>query len=307
MIFFLFFLLQTIFFHIFAYFSQTIINQRYRNLKKQTMNPIEKYLQGSNEEAKKRALAWLTVFGIQSVVSLKPSDDFCHIIARHIEGERDINQIHQDTHDYYHKQHAHTSKLGKHEEADKVSVRIMELLEEPRCELSIEDFSRTHRHMFHGIYHDSGKLREHPASKKEWVLSNASVLYPKSETIRQYLEYLFAIEREIDYSKLSRAHKLRSYSSFIAKLFMINAFHYANTRTAFVYALQYLLSRGYTICNDTFYREAWYFRNAIVRACYTNMHQGIYPTTEYMEMFLSNLLHDEENELRNHRMMIKGE
>ena len=271
------------------------------------MNTIEKYLQEGNKDEKRRALYWLTIFGIQSVVSLKPSDDFCEIIKGHIEGRCDISQIHQETHDYYHRRHQHTGKLGKNEESDKVSVRIMELLEHPRCELSIEDFSATHRHMFHGIYHDSGKLREHPASKKEWVLSKASVIYPSSDGIRKYLDYLFAVERGIDYSNLSRAHRLRSYCTFIAKLFMINAFHYANTRTAFVYSLQYLLSRGYEIGNDTFYREAWYFRNAIIRACYTNMHQGIFPTTEYMEMFLGNLFHDEDNELRNHHMVIKGE
>ena len=183
----------------------------------------------------------------------------------------------------------------------------MELLEQRQCELSTEDFSKTHRHMFHGIYHDSGKLREHPASKKEWVLSNSSVLYPSSDLISGYLDRLFSVEREINYAHLSQPHRLHSYSTFISKLFMINAFHYANTRTAFVYALQYMLSRGYQIKNETFYHEAWYFRNAIIRACYTNMHQGIYPTTEYMELFMGNLFHDEDNELRNHRMVIKGE
>ena len=71
--------------------------------------------------------------------------------------------------------------------------------------------------------------------------------------------------------------------------------------------MKYLMSLGYEIQNDTFFREAWYFRNAIIRACYTNMHQGIYPTTEYMEMFLGNLFFNEENELRNHRMVIRGE
>ena len=50
-----------------------------------------------NKEEKERALLWLTTFGIQSVVNLKPSEDFFAIIKRHIEGECDINQIHLDT------------------------------------------------------------------------------------------------------------------------------------------------------------------------------------------------------------------
>lgn len=273
------------------------------------MTQIEKYANSRNKKEKERALCWLTTFGIQSVVSLKPSEDFLDIIKRHIEGRCDIQQIHLDTREYYHQVHhrSHSGELAHHEEADKVSVRIMELLEQHECGLSAENFSKTHRHMFHGIYHDSGKLRERPASKKEWVLSNSSVLYPSSDLIGDYLDRLFSIERAINYSQLSSSHRLHSYSSFIARLFMINAFHYANTRTAFVYAMQYMLSRGYQFKNDTFYREAWYFRNAMIRACYTNMHQGIYPTTEYMVMFLGNLFHDEDNELRNHRMVIKGE
>ncbi len=273
------------------------------------MKQIEQYIESRDKEKRERALYWLTTFGIQSVVNLKPSEDFCDIVKRHIEGKCDISQIHLDTREYYQQAHrrSNSSKLERCEEADKVSVRIMELLEEKHCDLSIEDFSKTHRHMFHGIYHDSGKLRDHPSSKKEWVLSNSSVLYPKSEIISPYLDQLFSIEREINYGNLSRAHRLHSYCVFISKLFMINAFHYANTRASFVYAMQYMLSRGYQFANDTFYREAWYFRNAIIRACYTNMHQGIYPTTEYMEMFMGNLFHDEDNELRNHRMVIKGD
>jgi hypothetical protein len=64
---------------------------------------------------------------------------------------------------------------------------------------------------------------------------------------------------------------------------------------------------GYHLQNDTFAKEAWYFRNAILRASYANMHQGIFPTTQYMVMFLGNLLLNEENELRNHRMVTRGE
>ena len=106
------------------------------------MTQIEKYANSRNKEEKKRALLWLTTFGIQSVVNLKPSEDFFAIIKRHIEGECDINQIHLDTREYYHQAHrkSNSGNLGHHEEADKVSVRIMELLEECKCSLTVEDF-----------------------------------------------------------------------------------------------------------------------------------------------------------------------
>ena len=47
----------------------------------------------------------------------------------------------------------------------------------------------------------------------------------------------------------------------------------------------------------TFAENAWYFRNALVRANYTNLQKGIHETTEYLEAFLRNLLLDEKNEL----------
>lgn len=34
----------------------------------------------------------------------------------------------------------------------------------------------------------------------------------------------------------------------------------------------------------------WYFRNALVRANYTNLKKGVHVTTEYLELFLRNLL-----------------
>ena len=47
---------------------------------------------------------------------------------------------------------------------------------------------------------------------------------------------------------------------------------------------------GFSATNDIFAKNAWYFRNALVRANYTNLQEGIYETTEYLEAFLRNLL-----------------
>ena len=56
----------------------------------------------------------------------------------------------------------------------------------------------------------------------------------------------------------------------------------------------------------TFAENAWYFRNALVRANYTNLQKGIHETTEYLEAFLRNLLLNEENELHNRNLHISG-
>ena len=63
---------------------------------------------------------------------------------------------------------------------------------------------------------------------------------------------------------------------------------------------------GFSATNDIFAENAWYFRNALVRANYTNLQKGIYETTEYLEVFLGNLLLNEQNELQNRNLHISG-
>lgn len=63
---------------------------------------------------------------------------------------------------------------------------------------------------------------------------------------------------------------------------------------------------GFETTNDIFAENAWYFRNALVRANYNDLKNGIHETTEYLELFLRNLLLDEKNELHNRTMHISG-
>jgi len=69
----------------------------------------------------------------------------------------------------------------------------------------------------------------------------------------------------------------------------------------------YLICKSLLIdITTTFAENAWYFRNALVRANYTNLQKGIHETTEYLEAFLRNLLLDEKNELHNRNLHISG-
>lgn len=55
-----------------------------------------------------------------------------------------------------------------------------------------------------------------------------------------------------------------------------------------------------------FAENSWYFRNALVRANYNNIKDGIYETTEFLEKFLKNFLLAENNELSNEEMHVMG-
>ena len=79
-----------------------------------------------------------------------------------------------------------------------------------------------------------------------------------------------------------------------------------NTRTTAVFFIKYLRTLGFSATNDIFAGNAWYFRNALVRANYTNLQKGIHETTEYLEAFLRNLLLNEKNELHNRNLHISG-
>lgn len=77
-------------------------------------------------------------------------------------------------------------------------------------------------------------------------------------------------------------------------------------RTTAVFFIKYLRTLGFSVTNDIFAENAWYFRNTLVRANYTNLQKDIHETTEYLEAFLRNLLLNEKNELHNRNLHISG-
>ncbi|MGN0159275.1 MAG: hypothetical protein ACI39W_09125, partial [Brotaphodocola sp.] len=56
--------------------------------------------------------------------------------------------------------------------------------------------------------------------------------------------------------------------------------------------------------NDVFEKNSWYFRNALVRANYNDLQNGVHATTKFLEMFFSNLLLDTNYELKNRYLHI---
>ena len=67
---------------------------------------------------------------------------------------------------------------------------------------------------------------------------------------------------------------------------------------------QNLKHLGFKVTNEVFADNSKYFRNALVRANYSNIQYGIKETTEYLERFFRNLLMGEKNELKSRYMII---
>ena len=68
--------------------------------------------------------------------------------------------------------------------------------------------------------------------------------------------------------------------------------------------IKYIKTFGFRVNNDAFEKNSWYFRNALVRANYTNLQKGVHATTKFLEMFFSNLLLETAHELKNRYMHI---
>ena len=138
------------------------------------------------------------------------------------------------------------------------------------------------------------------------MLDGATVLYGSASELRATLEYDFSQEKVFSYKGLSMDEIIRHLAVFVSRLWQIHIFGEGNTRTTAVFFIKYLRTLGFSATNDIFAENAWYFRNALVRANYTNLQKGIHETTEYPEVFLRNLLLNEKNELHNRNLHISG-
>ena len=269
-------------------------------------DPFKEYLRESEPDKAYKGYAWSTAIGLQAVDRLKPSKYLIDTAIQNIEGKITMKEVQSLIDSYYEESHVHLSDDERTEEADKVSCRIAEILSETAFSFSPNEYISIHRKLFQGIYQYAGKIRDYNITKKEWVLDGETVIYGSASELRATLEYDFSQEKEFSYKGLSMDEIIHHLAVFISRLWQIHIFGEGNTRTTAVFFIKYLRTLGFSAANDIFAENAWYFRNALVRANYTNLQKGIHETTEYLEAFLRNLLMDEKNELHNRNLHISG-
>lgn len=269
-------------------------------------DPFKEYLKESEPDKANKGYVWSTAIGLQAVDGLKPSEYLVDTAIQNIEGKITLKEARDLIDSYYEERPVHLSNDKRTEEADKVSSRIAEILSETAFSFSPNEYIAIHRKLFQGIYKHAGKIRDYNITKKEWVLDGATVMYGSASELRATLEYDFSQERDFSYKGLSMDEIIHHLAVFISRLWQIHIFGEGNTRTTAVFFIKYLRTLGFSATNDIFAENAWYFRNALVRANYTNLQKGIHETTEYLEVFLRNLLLDEQNELHNRNLHISG-
>ena len=268
-------------------------------------DPFEEYLREGEPDKASKGYVWSTAIGLQAVDGLKPSKYLIDTAIQNIEGKITLKEANDLIENYYEEKPDAVAD-NRTEEADKVSVRIAEILSETAFSFSPNEYISIHRRLFQGIYSHAGKIRDYNITKKEWVLDGETVLYGSASELRATLEYDFSQERDFSYKGLSMDEMIHHLAIFVSRLWQIHIFGEGNTRTTAVFFIKYLRSLGFSATNDIFADNAWYFRNALVRANYTNLQKGIHETTEYLEIFLRNLLLGEKNDLHNRYLHISG-
>lgn len=268
---------------------------------------LEEYIKQGEPNKAEKSEAWQTAIGLQAVDGLNTSDYLLDTAKEHIEGKITIDEAQKRIHSYYEHRSIRTEVENETKEADIVSARIAKLLGEKAFQFSPAEWISIHRRLFQGVFSHAGQVREYNITKKEWVLNGDTVIYADWNSIKETLDYDFSTEKQFSYEGLSVDEAVKHLAKFASDIWQIHPFSEGNTRATAVFMIKYMKTFGFSVNNDAFEKNSWYFRNALVRANYNNLQKGIHSTTKFLEMFFSNLLLDTNYELKNRYMHIDFE
>ena len=269
--------------------------------KKENWNlELSQYIKQGEPSQVEKTKVWKTAIGLQEVDGLKPSKYLVETAKEHIEGNINLEEVKKRIDNYY--KVLYSRKLEEKEnieEADKVSVRIAEILSDKSFNFSPTELLNIHKKLFTGIYKLAGVIRNYNFTKDEWILNGDTVTYASYENVMAALEYVFEQERNFSYKNLSLDESIKHLCRFTSNIWQVHPFCEGNTRTTAVFIIKYLRTFGFNINDDVFANSSWYFRNSLVRANYKKFEKNIFEDISYLEKFFYNLLSDTKYELKN--------
>mgnify|MGYP004616918035 FL=1 len=269
------------------------------NQEKEWNLELSEYIKQGEPTKVEKTKAWETAIGLQEVDGLEPSKYLIKTAKEHIEGTIDIKQAKKRIDEYYEVQGSRKNIENQNEEADKVSVRITEILSEKAFNFSPTELLNIHKKLFKDVIDGAGKYRDYNITKKEWILNGDTVIYASFETIKETLEYDFEQEKNFSYKGLNIDESIKHLCRFTSNIWQVHPFCEGNTRTIAVFIIKYLKTFGFNINDETFAKNSWYFRNSLVRANYKNFEENVFEDTSFLEKFFYNLLTNANYELKN--------
>lgn len=270
------------------------------------LNKIKYEKIGETKDAKEKQLNWNIAFGLQAVDNLVPSKYMVNLAEENIKGNKDYNVIDNEIRKYYGKQ----ENINKGEqEADEVSLRIVKILNDKAFTFNYLTLKQYHKKLFENIEIGInpkyiGEFRDYNISKKEPILNGKSVQYADYSMIEETLRYDFNEELGQKYVNMSNKERIKRLCTFTSNIWQVHPFGEGNTRTTAVFIQKYLNSKGFNVNNELFKDNSLYFRNALVRANYSNINEGIEENKEYLENFFENLLFEKNDELNNQKLYL---
>ena len=260
---------------------------------------LSEYIKQGEPNRVEKTKTWETAIGLQDVDGLKPSKYLIKTAKEHIEGTIDIEEAKTRIDEYYEVQGSRKNFEKESEEADKVAVRITEILSEKAFNFSPTELLNIHKRLFKDLFDGAGVYRDYNFTKKEWVLNGDTVIYASFDIIKETLEYDFDQERNFLYKGLSLDESIKHLCKFTSNIWQVHPFCEGNTRTTAVFIIKYLRTFGFNINDEVFAENSWYFRNSLVRANYKNFEKNVFEDTSFLEKFFYNLLTNSNYELKN--------
>lgn len=271
------------------------------------MIDLENYKVQGEPDQRELGYIWHTAIGLQKVDGLTASDYLIETANKNINGDITLSEARRLVENYYKAKPLSPDDKTRVAEADIVSARISQILSEKAFTFSPAEYISIHRRLFEGIYRFAGKIREYNITKSEWVLNGETVFYASAGSIQDTLSYDFEQEKNHRYQGLTQIETVQNLARFTSGLWQIHAFGEGNTRTTAIFVIKYMRTLGFDVSNDVFAENAWYFRNALVRANYTDLKRGIQATQIYLDRFFANLLLGEKNELKSRELLLINE
>ena len=246
---------------------------------------------------------WDIAIGLQKVDNLSPSEYLYKQIERNVYHDEDLSSVEENLKSYY--ENLPRQKPDEYE-CDLVSTKIVKYLQEAEFILHPLTLKKIHRSIFEDFPEiHPGEYKKKNYGKGEYILNGYSVHYGDYDTIDDFLAYDFDKEKRKSYAQMDRDDLVDSITDFISGIWGIHPFEEGNTRTISVFTIQYLNTMGFSIDNTPFKENSVYFRDALVRANFSDIVTGVDREPIYLKEFFEAILYNEKRDLDSDRLIVR--
>lgn len=261
--------------------------------------PYDKVPESNNIEYKRNI--WNAAIGLQAVDGLEPSPYLKKLAEENISGSKTYEEVERDL-----KKEYGDNRSDRQKEADIVSNRIAKLLETSKFVMSSNFLLSIHDFLFADVFEEeiTGRFRKYNITKKEPILMGDTVIYTDFLSIKSQLAFFLEEESKYRYSTPLNDEDIEHLSEFTRNIWQTHPYGEGNTRTTAVFIEMYLSSLGYNVDNTPFKEHSTFYRNALVRSCYSNEGYNVTPTYSFLNHFYKNLLCGTDYILDNYDLII---